>query len=342
MLAEYQSVVPTRVLGGGAATTVDRVATATQSLGWAVAGRLATSLHRTLISPTQIGDVVVANTVASLPLATHLARRWRRRRLVCHVLELDGVVDRILPRQQRFELIPQVDRFIATGSAVAEMLVDRWGVQRHKVTIVDPWVDLDHIRPQGRPSRPDAPDRPVPRPPVILSTGSMTRRKGPDRFVDLMTLLSSHPSHPVGVWLGGSDTGAVYRETQDDIRRAASSATIRLVTELDTVAEFVRSADIAVSTAIEDPFAVVFLEAAAAGVPYVGFSSGGLAEALATAGQADGLVEVDDLLGLARVVRDLLDHPLERRRRGTALSRWVHETHLVEHLVPAWWTAVLG
>lgn len=347
MVDEFAALVPTRVVGPGVRRR-RRIADGIASVGGPERlARLVAAPSR-LDRPGRIGaDVVAACTLVSLPFAARLAARRRGRpaaRLVSYVCELDGVGERVLPDPVvRDRLVSSVDGFIATGAPVADMLVERWGAPKHKVTTVDPWIDLPSpgtgdVGPSSGADPGPEPDRR----PVVVAVGSRTHRKGPDRFVDLMSVLSSHPTRPVGMWVGGSSDSVVGREMLEDVARSVDPGCVRLVAEVADTAPLVASATVAVSTAIEDPFPLVVLEAAAAGVPVVGFDSGGIHDALDTVGQADGLVPVDDVLGLAAVIGRLLGDPAECRRRGAALSAWVRGSHLTEHLVPAWWDAVMG
>jgi glycosyltransferase involved in cell wall biosynthesis len=214
------------------------------------------------------------------------------------------------------------------------MLVERWGVPVDRVTVVDPWID--------EACRLDRPHRDLDlQPPTVLSVGAMQRRKGPDRFVDLMSVLADHPLRPRGIWVGGTDPSSpVAQETTSDILRAVDPGAVEVIPHTDDLGPLYRSADLVVSTALEDPFPLALLEAAAAGLPVAGFAAGGLGSLLAAVGQADAAVPVDDVIGLSRVVARLLDDPAERRRRGRALSEWVAATHLTPHLAPSWWGVI--
>ena len=115
----------------------------------------------------------------------------------------------------------------------------------------------------------------------MLAVGAMNRRKGPERFVDLMALLARRADAPVGVWLGGDAGSVVWSEIADDVRRSGVHESIRLIPAVVDPLSYLAAADVVVSTAIEDPYPLAVLEAAALGVPVVGFDSGGLAQVFA-------------------------------------------------------------
>ncbi len=329
-MADVPRSVPSRVIDRRWLALATAAGSAVQSVGLPAPDDVA--LQRRTVRRSEVGEIVVANTLVTLPLAAELARRRPDSRLVCHVHELDGVARRVMGDPASCApLLHSVRTYIAAGPAVTRMLVERWGVPAERVVEVDPWVDFR-----------SAPPRAARRsgPPVVLAVGSMRRRKGPDRFIDLMSVLSQHRSRPRGCWVGVVGPGAVLDETRADVGRAG--VVIDLVDQVDDIAPLLSRADLVVSTALEDPYPLVALEAAAAGIPVAGFDAGGLGSMLAAAGQSDAVVDVDDLLGLADVVALLLDRPEERRRRGRVLVEWVRRTHSTEQLAPLWWNAVHG
>ncbi|MBS1838881.1 MAG: glycosyltransferase, partial [Actinobacteria bacterium] len=139
LIDDYRRSVPTRLLHGGVNAPLGRLGAAARSVGLPV--RAGEGTHGWVLRPSR-ADVVVANTLVSLPFSARVAGRGTR--LVCHVHELDGVADRVLPEgSRRTALVGRVDRFIAAGAPVAEMLVDRWGLASRKVVVVDEWIDVD-------------------------------------------------------------------------------------------------------------------------------------------------------------------------------------------------------
>jgi len=347
LVDDYRAILPTLVLGRGVTAPLERLGSAARSVGLPEGPDVVALVARRAMRASRAG-VVVANTVVSLPLAAKLASH--RARLVCHVHELDGVVGRVLPDgARRSALLNRVDRFIAAGPPVAEMLVDRWDVASTRVVVVDEWIDVTDSTDRHAPTDPSAPtghdttaDRSTHSRPRVLAVGALRHRKGSARFVDLMSLLASHPTRPRGTWVGGEASSVEASEMRADIARAVDPDSLELIADRADPSEVITSADVFVSTATEDPYPLTVLEAAAAGVPVAGFDSGGIREVLHAVGQDDALVGVDDVIGLARIVGRLLDDPGERVRRGRDLSDWVRRTHTSAQLAPRWWDAVTG
>jgi glycosyltransferase involved in cell wall biosynthesis len=231
-----------------------------------------------------------------------------------------------------------VDLFIAPGDWVANLLVDRLGVQQDRVSVVAEFIDPPEPDPTGvtQLRRDLLGDGEA----MVASLGSMTRRKGPERFVDLMRALSDGSRAVRGVWIGGEPTSVTWHETSADVERAGLGSAITMVPTVEDTVGHLAAADVVVSTAIEDPFPLAVLEAAACGVPVVGFRSGGLAEVLTAAGHAELVVEVGDLLGMADRVTTLLADPERRTQVGAALAAHVSTNHLTAQLAPRWWAEV--
>ncbi len=341
LLDEYRRVAPTELLDGPVQRGLDRLSAAARSVGierGPTLLRLGSPARRVAGS-----DVVVSNTLAALRVARVLARSrsGKPSRLVCYVHELDGVAARTLPADPaaRRDLLGSVDRFVAAGRAVATMLVDRMHVPDDRVAVVEPFIEAALPAPSAVRRVREAMLLGEARP-IVLSVGALIRRKGPERFVDLMGALSNHPKRPLGVWLGGEHSGSVWDETRADIVRSPEPGSVRTIANLAGAASYIAAADVVVSTAVEDPFPLSVLEAAALGVPVVGFDSGGLADVLRGSGQGDLVCGIGDVLGMRDVVSALLDDDAARAERGRRMAEWVRAHHLVDQSAPALWDII--
>jgi glycosyltransferase involved in cell wall biosynthesis len=221
------------------------------------------------------------------------------------------------------------------------MLVDRLGISASRVTVIEEFIEapcpssraiaVARQRMVGEVNRP-----------VILNVGAMSHRKGPERFVDLMSTLVAHPSLPIGVWLGGERGSSVWLEMEHSIAASALQDCVVLLASTEDSASYIAAADLVVSTAIEDPFPLSVLEAGAASKAVVSFESGGVIDMLRAVGHAELLLPIGDTLGMSAAVATLLDNPTNRKLIGTQLAEWVTATHLVEHIAPALWQVVKG
>ena len=345
LLSEYQKVAPTHVLTSRLVRSSEQLGAVMNSLGHPIA--VPSAIQGIGLRGIARSEIVMANTLASLSTARLLAARsgqnGKPSELVCHVHELDGVAERVLPASPpvREQLLSSVDRFAAASEAVAEMLLDRLGISSRQVTVIEEFIEaprpssravsLARQRMVGEANRP-----------IILNVGAMNHRKGPERFVDLMSTLVAHPSLPVGVWLGGERGSSVWLEMEHSIAASGLHDCVVLLESREDSASYIAAADLVVSTAIEDPYPLSVLEAGAAGKAVVSFESGGVIDMLRAVGQAELLLPIGDTLGMSAAVASLLDNPRNRELIGAQLAEWVNSTHLVEHIAPALWQVVKG
>lgn len=358
--ATYRALVPTLVLEHGLGRAPQLAGRALASIGQerAAAGARAAGALAARVAPWRRSpaDVVVANTLASLPTAATIA--GRRARLVVYCHELDHVADRVAtPGHGR--LRARADHYVAAGPAVARMLVDRWHLDSASVTTIDEFVDRDRLAAQGTSDarRRTARDRlglDADRP-LVVSVGNAGPRKGTDLFIALMAALTRRRPDVSGIWVGEM-SGTAREEATVDIAEARVGDAIRVVPSVDDPTDWYDAADVVVSTAREDPFPIVALEAAARGRAVAAFRSGGIVDVLDGSGVASLVAEAGDVLGLARRIDDVLDDVLDDDRRdpgggpahrradeaGERLRSWVGATHLTDHWAPQWWELVAG
>jgi glycosyltransferase involved in cell wall biosynthesis len=337
---DYARHVPTEVLESSALRTAGLVALGLR----AVWPRLPRRIEPLASSGRPIRatrpDVVVASSLAALEAAVHAVDG--RCPVVCHVHELDGVAERILPAPGagRDALLAGVERFVAAGPAVRTMLVDRWGIASSRVEVVDEFIDLPVVGPEqvarARVELGIAADRIL-----VASAGTLGPRKGVDLFLDTVALLTTHRTRPAAAWVGGDPAADSWSESVHDLSAPDLADQVHLLGTRSDARPLLAAADVFLTTAREDPYPLVVLEAGALGVPVAGFASGGFGHVAAEAGVPDTVVEVGDVLGLVDVVVPLLESTDERRRHGEALATWVRSTHLTPHLAPRLWDAIV-
>ena len=91
--------------------------------------------------------------------------------------------------------------------------------------------------------------------------------------------------------------------------------------------------DVFALTSREDPFPLVMLEAAAAGVPLVCFAGGGGAPEFVQP-DAGHVAAYLDVAGMAAAVSDLLEREEERQRMGQIAAERVRKRHTVDQAGP--------
>jgi phosphatidylinositol alpha-1,6-mannosyltransferase len=158
--------------------------------------------------------------------------------------------------------------------------------------------------------------------PLVVSVSRLVPRKGMDVLIAAADRLA--PSYPdLVVAIGG-----VGRELESLRRQAASSlATVTLLGRVsdEDRAALLGAADIFVMACRnrwlgleQEGFGIVFLEAAAAGVPQIAGDSGGAAEAVVHGKTGLVVDDPEDPGSVAEALRELLADPRLRKRMGKA------------------------
>ena len=195
------------------------------------------------------------------------------------------------------------------------------------LTEVPPGVDLHRFRPRPAPERESTrtmfglPARSR----LVLGLSRLVPRKGFDVLVAAAALLApSRPDLIVAIGGTGRDRERVQRLV------GASGAPVHLLGRVpdDRLPELVAAADVFAvpcrsrwAGLEQEGFGIVFLEAAACGLPQVAGSSGGSAEAV-TDGETGFVVSrPDDPASVAAALAPLLDDPELRARMGSAARR---------------------
>lgn len=328
---DHRALAPTVLAHHHLATGADAVEAALGGAGLP-GGWMAAAVARRVRSPRSGAggtspSIVVANTLASLAPAVHLARHAP---LVCWVHELDGVADRVIPVEQRRELIDQVDHFVAAGRRVEAMLVVRWGIATERITCVDDFIDDVPV------CAPNAVDPPV----HVLGAGSPVPRKGVDSFLAVVAILVRGRADLRAAWVGGRQENTSYRaEIARDLLTPELAGHVALVPETAELESWWPADGVLLHTAREDPSPLVAVEAGVRTIPVVTWDTGGAADLLVRSGLANLVAPPGDLLGMARRVEALLADPCERHRAGAALQAEAI-TRTARHQAPAVWAAL--
>jgi glycosyltransferase involved in cell wall biosynthesis len=232
--------------------------------------------------------------------------------VLCHVHELSVGLDYHLTPAARRHL-PHASRYVTVSDAVRSEFVRRVPVDPALVErqwgFFDPGelagaADTGHSELIGGRF-------------VVVGSGVRHWRKGPELFVRSAVLARRyHPGVPWRfIWIGGDDEGALER-------LSAEAGVADLVTLIPHVAhplQLIGAADVFLSTAREDAFPLVCVEAAALGRPIVTFDNGGAAELVRAAG-GGRVVPFPDVTRLVSELHDLVIDEAGRRREGEAAA----------------------
>nr|WP_153358448.1 glycosyltransferase family 4 protein [Endobacterium cereale] len=264
------------------------------------------------------GSLVLVDGLAfgAMPqIAQAESRRLRLVALVHHPLALEtGIAPQVAERLKDSETVAlKASRgLIVTSQATARTLRQEFDVKDAAILVAAPGTD--HVTSQQR-DRPDVPADD----PLILSVGSLTRRK------DHATLISALQSIADRRWhcrIVGSDSmdRTTAQALRQQVAEAGLDARITLTGAVEDVALEFRRADIFALASQYEGYGMVFAEAMAWGLPIVGCRGGAVGEVVPeTAGI---LVRPGDAEGVARALASLLDDPACRLRyaRGSSLA----------------------
>lgn len=196
-----------------------------------------------------------------------------------------------------------------------------------RVVVIPPGVDGGRFRPLDAGARTEVRSsfgiRQEAR--LVLAVGRLVPRKGVDVLVEAASRLApGRPDLVVAVAGSGRQAGALAR------RAAAQRAPVRLLGRIadDALPSLYGAADVFASPCRtrwggleQEGFGIVFLEAAAAGIPAVAGASGGAGEAVLH-GQTGIVVEQPaDADSVATALARLLDDPVGRQRMGRVARR---------------------
>jgi D-inositol-3-phosphate glycosyltransferase len=230
------------------------------------------------------------------------------------------------------ETIAAVDRIIAQCPAEQAELVEDYGADPEKVTVIPSAVNIETFRPVDR----EEARRRIglgPEQLVVVYVGRMLPRKDVRNVVYAVALLVKQTDLPVSLLLVGGETS-----DPDPIATPEIGVLQRLAAELgiaervhmvgkrqpEVLRDFYCAGDVAVTTPWYEPFGLTPLEAMACGRPVIGSAVGGITFTIED-GLTGLLVPPRDPVALAHGLRDLLTQPELRRRMGVAARRRVEQ-----------------
>lgn len=228
----------------------------------------------------QSPDVVLANTITVSSVVKAVPDAIP---IVTYVHELSHWIKHRTGLLQFKELVDRSTSFLAASIAVKDALV-HLGVKPSRINVAYEVVPTREIateaatvnRIQVRSELGLRADDVV-----VVASGTMDWRKGPDVFVLVAAMvIRRYPDLPLHfLWVGGDALGLEAAQIMHDARQAGIAERIHLAGVQQAPARLFAASDIFVLTSREDPFPLVCIEAAAAGLPIVCFErAGGMPE----------------------------------------------------------------
>lgn len=164
---------------------------------------------------------------------------------------------------------------------------------------------------------------------LITLPGRVTRLKGHEDFIRLLSLLVKDEVPVVGVIAGGVDPKkqAYYKELEALVDESGLAQHVVFTGHRSDLREVLAVSDVVLSlTKKPESFGRTTLEALSMGVPVCGYAHGGVKEQLEVL-LPEGEVEVDDVESVYRVVKQWLqEQPIVAREHEFLLSNMLAET----------------
>ncbi len=286
-------------------------------------------------------DLVYLNSLTTLELLPHLRGNPT---VIAHMHETDVAID-CWPHAEDLPTWSRAPRrWIAVSEESGAAVTRLEGVDPESVVVLPPFIDVGRIQA----SAPDHLLRAelrrglgIPRTAqVVVGSGTIDWRKGPDLFVQLATEVrrrSPEGARPVHfVWVGGKLDGVDWVRVRSDLRQSGADHVHFTGHQADPRPWF-HLADVFALTSREDPFPLVCLEHAALGTPVTAYSSSGIGALLRQAGaeSARGVIPYLDVGAMAERIIDLLDDPTHRAQVGADLRALVTDRYDVASVAPA-------
>ena len=273
LLDEYAAVADTRVLrkpeSGSFASRVVRRLKGDR--------RVEMEEDRILTARARAYDLAYVNTI--VPVREMLAVHASGIPIICHAHEMASAADQWLDRRGLAPIVPIVSQFIAASRGVRDFLVERNAVPASKVTIVHEFTTADREvadqsanRLKWRKTLGLEPDE------VLVGTcGTLDWRKGADLFVQIARRVAvrSPATRFRFLWVGADRSSLDYRRFTHELRVCGLESTMIVLESVPNAREIFPAMDVFALTSREDPFPLVMLEAALAGLPMVCFDSSG-------------------------------------------------------------------
>jgi D-inositol-3-phosphate glycosyltransferase len=239
------------------------------------------------------------------------------------------------------ELAQQADLLIASTADEAQDLIDFYGADPQRVSIVPPGVDLAMFQPM---------DRSVARREIrygserlLLFVGRLERLKGVEVAIRALGLLRDRQHDDVRLLILGEDSHEGDENEEERLKAIAAEVGIRdRVDFIGSVAHhelpyFYAAADVCVMPSYSESFGLVALEAQACGCPVVASGVSGLRSVVRDEVSGYLIDEHDPAMYAERIGRLLADSELAQQmgRRGRLLAQrfsWTRTANRLEEL----------
>lgn len=237
-------------------------------------------------------------------------------------------------RKQLWRAFCNADAIIANSHFTRGLLTEG-GVDPERVHVIHPGTDAQRFSPGPKPAE-LARELGVEGRKVVLSVGRLSVRKGQDRTIEAWPDVLAKQPDAVYLVAGTGENDATLRSLAERKGVADRVRFLGAITD-EMLPDLYRLADVFIMASRQLPdshdvegFGIVFLEAAATGVPVVAGRCGGVPDAVEH-GETGLLVDGDSSEEIARAVISLLQDDMGRSQMGRSGRRRVCDGLTWEH-----------
>ena len=243
------------------------------------------------------------------------------------------------------DILQGCDAVIASTGLEEQDLIELYGTDETKITVIPPGVDANRFHPPSD-KQSLKEELGFSTDPVVFTLGRLDARKGFDLYFRAAAQVKEHVDHKNHVQFvlsAGTSKENVHeakeRSRLQKLLKALSiedSVTWRPIIPEGDIPRYYGATDVFVMPSRYELFGIVMLEAMACGVPVVATRFGGPPEVI-TDGENGRLVDPTDIEAFAGTLTELLEDPNKRKRMGekarkTIESKYSWETLAKRHL----------
>ena len=219
---------------------------------------------------------------------------------------------------------------VVTCSELVRQRLASFGVEREKIEVLYPAVDLDKYQPLEVPLKYLESQKLAGRK-ILLSVGRLIERKGNDQVLEALPKVIREFPDVLYCIVG---IGPYEKELRKEIERLNLVDHVRFMGKVppEDLVFLYNACQVFVMPSREitggghiEGFGIVYLEANACGKPVIGGRSGGVAEAIRD-GETGFLVDPCSPAEITEKITYLLSHPRESQEMGQKGLRWVRES----------------
>lgn len=203
-------------------------------------------------------DLIYANSLASLPIATKLKDRGNKAKIIAHIHELELVIKTILPSLQNY--LKRMDGIIAVSEKVKLNLMNNYGVTDDKIQRI---YEFTKSKTNLLNPRKDF---------MVGGCGTVEWRKGSDLFIQLaIRAKEKFPEYNIKFCWVGYIPEMEKEKINFELNKLQISRDEMFIGELENVEDIFQEMDVLALTSREDPFPLIGIEAGMMGKPIVCF-----------------------------------------------------------------------